>query len=1019
MPQIAAPPRRLAWSSWAIDHPLPVAVLFALLALVGTVSAFLLPVQRYPDLSFPTVIISTTWPGTAANQIETAITRPIERGVSGLPGVQAVFSTIAPGVSNTVIEFPIGDDIGADTDTVRARIEQIRANLPAGANVPVVRQAGADEVPILAYAVTADKRSLLELSHLIDSTITGALQQTSGVGAVLRVGGNDREINVIADPARMAASGVTLPQLSDVLRRVSRNDPAGMARIGGAEQPLRIVNGSTNVEDLATAPLPLAGGRQLRLSDVASVGEGIAEPRQFARLNGEPAVAIQIARNRGASEVSVEAGVRATLDKLSQADPDLHFTPIYSTVSETRASLDATISALLEGILLTTLAVWLFLRDWRSTAIAAIAMPASLLPTLAGMLALGFSLNIVTLLALTLVIGILVDDAIVEVENIQHYLDAGAPPKTAAREGAAAIGLAVIATTLAIVVVFLPVSFMAGVPGRFFHEFGITVSLAVLASLAVARLLTPVLAARFLLPVKPKPAKHQSPPSWLVFACTRPWRVLLLALAMVLATALMIPFMSTGFQPAGNPDQIFVKVQGPPGAGASDMERAIAGATDLMRAQPEVLRVFAQVGTKISGGTGGDRGLADIRDATITVIFRPGRETTALEFRERLRNQLKLLPDARVNFLGDTAGADVQTILAGEDPAKLDATARELIAQMRRIPALDDPRLTDPVGAPELVVIPDRATMARLGVTVDTLSAVLRVATIGDTDANLAKLDSADEAIPIRLRLPDAARADLDTLRALQVPTTMGVTTLGALAKLDFAMAQSKLARFDQHRQIAVEADLRAGYQYGDALAAIRKLPVMQHLPDGIAPRTSGNARSMEQLFRSLALVFGTAIVLLYALLVLLLGDLRRPLVVLSALPPAATGALFVLLAGGWALDLPALIGLLMLLGLVAKNSILIIDHAAQGEKAGLPATVAILEAVQTRARPILMTTLAMIAGMVPTVLALGQGSEFRQPMAVAIIGGLISSTITSLGIVPAFYLLIVGRKRPPAARSE
>jgi len=1011
--RIVAPARRrLAWSSWAIANPVPVFLLFALLSLAGAVSWFFLPVQRYPDITFPAVSIIVPYPGASSSQIETSVTKPIEQAVASMPKVEVVVSTVAQGLSTTVVQFPIEEDLGDVTDNVRTRIDQIRASLPAGSDPPVVRQIGIDETPILAYAVTSSSRSIGDLSRLIDDKISGSLQRLPGVGSVQRVGGTDREINVSVDPDRMAALGISIAQLNESLRRTSRDDPGGMANLGGSEQPLRIVNAAASVDELRSTRIPLPGGRSVRLDDIATIGDGSGDVRQFARLNGIPAVAFQISRARGSSEVAVEDEVRAEIAALKRRYPDLAIEPLYSTVAQTRASLDETIRALVEGLLLTTIAVWFFLRDWRSTAVAAIAMPASLLPTLAVMLLFGFTLNIVSLLALTLVIGILVDDAIVEIENIRHRLDRGEDSVTAAREGANAIGLAVVATTLAIVVVFLPVSFMAGVPGRFFHEFGIMVSVAVLFSLLVARLLTPLLAARVLKPgrdqtKKPSSAMARRYGRMLGYACARPWHVAAAGIAMMVLTAMVVPLLSTGFQPAGDPDQIFVKIQGAPGSTARDMESAIAEATRLFRRQPEVANVFAQAGTKIQGGAGGDRGLADIRDATLTVIFRPERSTSAQDFRARLRDDLKLLPDARVNFLGETAGADVLTILTGDDPEQLARTASTVIAEMRGLTLVDDPRLTNPLGAPELVVRPDREAMARLGVNADALAAVLRVATVGDTDRNLAQLTQPDNSVAIRLRLPNDARQNLDTLRELRVPTSTGVTSLGAVARIDFEMAPEKITRFDQKRQITIEADLKDGAEFGDAVAAIRALPAMRNLPDGISTNSIGNQRAMEQLFQSLALVFITAIVLMYALLVLLFGDMRRPVVILSALLPAVTGGLLALLAGDFALDLPALIGLLMLLGLAAKNSILIVDNAVVRQRDGEAVAPAIIMACLERARPILMTSLAMIAGMIPTALAFGEGAEFRQPMAIAVIGGLISSTFVSLVLVPALYVLM------------
>ncbi len=1010
--------RSFRLSTWAVEHPLPVILLFVALTVAGLIAFATLPVKRYPDINFPAVAITVTQPGTAAGELESAVTRPIEQAVAGLPRVEIIVSTAVQGVSTTVVQFDLGQDLREATDKVRALVDQARSRLPTGIDPPIVRQVEIEDIPILSYAVVSTRQPIGALSTLIDNDVVTAIQRVPGVSKVTRIGGVAREINVIADPARLTAMGLTIAQLNDALRRFNRDDPAGLAQVGGREQAMRVVNAAVGVDDLRAMTIPTGSGRTVRLGDVAEVGDGAAETRSFARLNGEPAVGFQIARTREASELAVEDGVAAAVATLAKRHPDLHFLRVFSTVDETRASYDATLKALLEGLVLTSIAVWLFLRDWRATAIAAIAMPASLIPTFAAMALLGFSLNIVTLLALTLVIGILVDDAIVEVENIAKRLYQGMPPRAAAIDGADAIGLAVVATTLAIVVVFLPVSFMAGVPGRFFHEFGITVSIAVLFSLAVARLLTPLLAARFLSSarVRAAPPRSRLYAAILDRALGAPWLTLLACAALLVATAAMVPLLSTGFQPAGDPDHVYVKVQGAPGAGAVEMDRAVAAATALFRAEPEVDRVFAQVGSKIGGGAGGDRGLPDLRDATLTVVFRADRRTDAVAFRDRLRPRLRTLTEARVNFLGDSAGPDIVTVLTGDDPVLLQATADRLLAEMKRSRAIDDPRFSSAAGAPEIVIHPDRDAMARLGVNAETLAGIARVATQGDSDRNLAKLSDGEDRIDIRLRLADTERQDLDQLRNLRIPTTGGWTTLGAIAQLDFAAAPPKISRMDQRRQIAIEADLRPGIEFGDATAAIRALPTLRDLPAGVTTASMGNQRAMEQLFTSLALVFLAAVGLLYILLVLLLGDLSRPIVILCALPPALTGAFLALLLGGFALNLPSLIGILMLIGLAAKNSILIVDHAMQRERAGEGPARAIVDACHERARPIVMTTVAMAAGMIPAALALGQGAEFRQPMAISVIGGLLSSTLVSLVIVPVVYLLVASWRTPRRA---
>jgi HAE1 family hydrophobic/amphiphilic exporter-1 len=505
---------QLRVSAWAIRNPLPIALLMLGLILAGALSYGRLPIKQYPDISFPAVTVSITQSGAAPAELETQVTRPVENALAGLSDVEAIVSTVAQGNSATTIQFHLGEDLQKATDQVRSRIDQLRPQLPAGIDAPVVQRVEIADAPILSYAVASDDMSLSDLSWFIQDTITRRLQQEDGVAGVSRVGGVDREINVIVDPARLTASGLTMPQLNDALRRFNVDDPGGRALIGGQEQSVRVLNTASTVAGLRNLTLPVAGGRFVKLSDIAAIGDGQSEARAFARLNGQPVVGFQVSKTKEASELAVEDRVQAAVAELMAAHPDIHISKIFSTVDETRASYNATLEALVEGLALAGLAVLLFLRDGRATLITAMAMPASLIPTFACMAALGFSLNLVTLLALTLVTGILVDDAIVEIENIEKRLQAGLSPYDAAMTGADSIGLAVVATTAAIIVVFTPVSFMAGIPGQFFREFGFTVSIAVLFSLLVARLLTPLLAAYLLKPPRHPHFADSTPTCW-------------------------------------------------------------------------------------------------------------------------------------------------------------------------------------------------------------------------------------------------------------------------------------------------------------------------------------------------------------------------------------------------------------------------------------------------------------------------------------------------------------------------
>ena len=854
--------------------------------------------------------------------------------------------------------------------------------------------------------------SAADLSWFIDNTISRTLQAKSGVSRVYRLGGVDREINVLVDPDRLAAEGITASQVNDTLALVNVDVPGGRVAIGGREQTLRVLGAALNVDQIRNISIPAGGGRFVRLSDVADVGDGAAEERTFALLNGRPVVGFEVSKTKLASEVSTEDAVDAAVKVIEKQNPGITITKIVSEVDHTRASYSATLHTLLEGMVLAAVVVWLFLRDWRATAITALAMPASLIPTFAFMNLAGFSLNTVTLLGLTLVIGILVDDAIVEIENIEKRVFTGMRPYEAAMEGADQIGLAVVATTFAIVAVFLPVGLMPGIPGQFFREFGITVSVAVLFSLVVARLLTPLLAAYFL---KPKAAGERAPLPRL-YTRSLQWaldhRILSVGIGTVIfvASMLLIVPIKKGVEPEGNPNYFYVNVEGPPGATVADMRVLVNRVDHLLEQQPETAGTFAQIGGGgISSGPGTFSSSSGVNQGAIVAILKPNRKAKVGAIRDRLRPLLREIPDARVTF--DTSGfgaAGVQVILTSESGQGLEGAALELQREIRTVPGLADPRPATPPSGPELVVRPRTDEAARLGVSVSTIAAAARVATVGDIDANVSKMDEGERRIPIRVRLPEVDRTDLSVIKNLRLPTASGgMTTLDSVADVDFQAGPAQIDRVDRKRQITIVSDTTGDTQVGDAQTKVNGLPIMKHLPAGVGRASQGQEEAYGQLFGGFAIAILSAIGLVYGVMVLLFRSFFKPLIILSALPTAIGGAFLALLVTDLSLSIPSLIGFLMLMGLAAKNSILLVEYAIEREREGASQRESLLEACRERARPIVMTTLAMAAGMLPTALTLGKGSEFRQPMAVAVIGGLITSTVLSLLLVPVVYEFI------------
>ncbi len=997
-------------SSWAIRNPVPVAILFIALVLTGMIAYGGLPVKQYPNVQFPLVTITVTQNGAAPSEMETQITRPVEDAMSGVTGVKNIFSSVSQGVSVTSIEFDLGQDLQKKKDDVQSRVDQLRSVLPREIDEPTVTRVELDSQPILTYAVEAPAMTDAQLSWFIDDTVARTVQAAPGVSQTSRVGGANREINIVVDPNKLTARGLTAASVNAALRGFDVDAAGGRVSVGGREQTLRILGAVNTLEALQNLTIPTGQGRFVKLSDVAQIGDGASEPRGFARFNNRPVVGFQVMKTRDSSDVAVDDGVVAVLAKLQKATPGVKFVRIFTSVDETRASFEATKHVLLEGMLLAAIVVFVFLRDWRSTLITAFAMPVSLIPTFFIMNLFGFSLNVVTLLALTLVVGILVDDAIVEIENIEKRVAQGMRPYQASIMGADAIGLAVVATTMAIVVVFTPVSFMGGMPGQFFREFGLTVSVAVLFSLVVARLLTPLMAAYLL---KPATEIHPRKPFEGFYRRALEWaldhRIVSLVAGGVLfvLSVLLVPLLPTGFQPAGDPDYIYIKIQGPPGATAADMENSARRVTNIFEGRQGVRGVFTQVGSTAATGNvgfGGGGGGSDLREGTVIVLLQEKRSVTGDDVKNATRQMLRTIPDARITFLDFQGGAGIEQVLTSDDPVALQAASAELEKQMRSLSIIADPRPSIPPVGPELIIRPRPADAARLGVSVDSIAQVARIATIGDIDANVAKLTDGERRIPVRIRLSADTRADLAQIRALRVPTANGgLTTLDAVADITFQAGPARINRLNRKRELTIQAELNGSVQ-GPAAKAIANLPIMKHLPPGVGPAERGQLQAMKELFGNFGMALFAGVAMIYGVLVLLFRSFFKPVIILSALPLAVGGAFIGLLAFKLSLSIPSLIGFLMLLGLAAKNSILLVEYAIEREREGMGQRESLIEACRERARPIVMTTMAMAAGMLPTAFALEKGAEFRQPMAVAVIGGLITSTLLSLVLVPVVY---------------
>ncbi|HPI49760.1 MAG TPA: efflux RND transporter permease subunit, partial [Hyphomonadaceae bacterium] len=1017
-------------SSWAIRNPIPVVVAFTLMLVAGAYSYSKLPIKQFPNISFPMVVATVIQEGAAPTELENQVTRIVENSIASLPNIELVQSSVTLGVSTTIIQFEIGVDLQKAKDDVESRVNQVRTELPATIQPPLVNALDFTGGALMTFAVSHPTMSATELSWFIDDRIARELQSVRGVGQTTRVGGVNREINVTLDPVRMSSLGVIAADVNNTLQRTYRNYGGGRAEVGGSETTTRVIGETLTVDELRNLTIPLRGGTSyVKLSDVAEVGDGSAEIRSFARLNGRPVAGFNIIKVDDASEVDVENGTLAAIARLEQANPGLKITKIFSMTDDTKANFHATEAVLIEGMILAALVVFLFLRDWRATVIAALAMPLSLIPTFFIISLFGFSLNVVTLLALTLVIGILVDDAIVEIENIQKRTLAGYTPFRAAMEGADAIGLAVLATTASIVVVFLPTSFMGGMPGQFFIEFGITVAVAVVFSLLVARFVSPLMAAYFL---KPSPAKHENRdvrklPGF--YESTLAWALKhrLIASAFgglsFVATIVFVGMLPKGFIPTEDPGYILFNISAPPGSTRGQMERSATALNDLLMKQPDVEDVFISIGSGGSGGSaamaGGGGGGAGLTSGSATVVMREGHKMTTEQLKQHIRPQLKQIPDIRVTALmtgGGPGGSDVNVLLTSEDAAELDKVQLALLNEMKDLPQIQNPRLSPEPPGPELIIRPRTEEAARLNVSTDAIAQVARIATAGDIEANTPKFSEGERRLPIRVRLPDSVRNDLAELSQLRVPTLNGgSTTLGAVADLTYEAGPGNIQRIYRKRMASVQADFAPGNTSGDATEAIDKTKTMQAIlaaeksgtPGAVTRARVGNEQAEMQMFGGIVIALMAGVALIYSVMVLLFKSVFKPMVILASLPLSFSGAFLALLIAGKEISMPVMIGCVLLLGIAAKNAILLVEFAIEAQQRGKNTYDALFEACRERARPIVMTTVAMSAGMIPTALGIGEGAGFRQPMAIAVIGGLISSTVLSLVLVPVVYSFV------------
>ncbi|TAV21877.1 efflux RND transporter permease subunit [Rhizobium ruizarguesonis] len=1000
------------FSAFSIRNPVPAILLFAMLAVGGLLAFKHLSVQNFPDMDLPTIKITATLDGAAPAQLETEVARTIEDNLASLSYLDHVTTTITDGTVSISVSFKLEKDSETALNEVRNAVDSATADLPAQMQTPSVTKVTVQSSALVTYAIRSAVLNETELSWFIDNDLTKALLSVPGVGQVNRIGGVDREVHVDLDPTTMAAFGVTATTVSAQLKSVQADTSGGLGEIGGTRQTLRTLGAVASVDALKELRIPLANGQQVRLDDVASVTDSFAERSSMAYLDGKPVVAVEIKRSNGFSDSSVAADVDEAMKQFAAKHSNVQIEEAYSTLGPIIDNYDGSMHMLYEGAILAIIVVWLFLRDWRATILSAVALPLSVIPTFLVMYLAGFSLNVVTLLALSLVVGILVDDAIVEVENIARHLQMGKRPIDAALEAANEIGLAVIATTFTLVAVFLPTAFMSGIPGLIFRQFGITAAVAVLVSLVVARLLTPMMAAYFMKahPSEEKDGRIMRAYLAIVKAAMNRRKTTVAVTAIVVALSLAtIPLLKSGFLPASDDARAQITLTMQPGATIEQTDATTTKAADIISKLQDVTHVFSSVGSASSGGGPDSSTTSSVGSATIVAVLSPigERDRKQSEIENDIRQALSVLPGVRIAVGGGGNGTKLEITLASDDANALDSASTALEEQLRTLQGIGAVTSTAARQAPEIQITPDFARAAALGVTSSAIAEAVRVATDGEYSADLPKLNLPQRQVPIVVRFSPETRTKLDDIKNMRVAGTNDNVDLGSIADIRIGGSPSEIDRIDRMRNVTLSVELN-GRILGDVNREAQALLALQHLPSGVTLVEQGELQRSSELFQSFGLAMAIGVFCIYAILVLLFHDFLQPFTLLMALPLSLGGALVPLVVTGTSFSMSAVIGLLMLMGVVTKNSILLIEYAIMSRRQGMPRFDALVDACHKRARPIIMTTIAMACGMLPVALSLtGGDSSFRQPMAIVVIGGVMMSTLLSLVVIPVIFTFV------------
>jgi hydrophobe/amphiphile efflux-1 (HAE1) family protein len=1003
-------------SSWSIKNPIPTIVTFATMGIIGYFAFLGLGINDSPNIDVPAVSITVAQRGAGPAELESQVTEKIEDAVAGLGNIDKLTSSVTDGRSTTTVEFILGTDSDRATNDVRNAISQIRQDLPQSVEEPIVRRLQFSGSSIMTYAVFSQQRSVEDLSNIVDRTIIPELQSVPGVAQIDRLGGVDREIRVDLDPDRLQAYNITATDVNEQIRQFNINLPGGRSEVGGSEQNVRTLGSAKTVKELANYSISLPQGGAVTLEDLGKVSDRYADLRQSAYLNGKPVVAFSVLRSSGTNLVTVEGGVKEEVTKLIKTLPkDISLKLVFTRGDAIRDSYHGIINDLTLGSLMTVITVGLFLWNWRMTVIAAIALPTSILPTFWVMQAFGYTLNSMTLLALTLALGNLIDDAVCMIEDVARHIEMGKKPLQAAFDGSRELGLAVLASAATIIAVFLPVAFMGGVPGQFFQPFGVTVAVSTFFSSLVAATVTPMLCAYLL-----KSHQPENNSGFSLFNNKNFYRrlinwtlrhriiTIIIAVAFFIFSLQLIPLIPKGLFSGGDTGLSIVSVELPPGSQLKETEEVVRQINNLLQKNEVVTSVLGTVGVSARGNSSSSG--VDSATVYVNLLPREERKISQKEFQQQMREQFRQIPGAKISFRaqgGAGSSKELSLVLRSDNPESLDRAADKILTQMRSLPGLVDINSSASLVKPEITIKPNPDRAGDLGVSVNSIARTASLALIGDSDSNLPKFNLPDRQIPIRVQLDPQYRQNLETIKNLKIPATNGnLVPLMSVADLSLSNGAAEIKRFNRNRQVALEANLQK-LSLGDALAKVRALPALKSLPSDVTEEPSGDAKIMRDIFSRFLGALGLAVLSIYVILVLLYNNFLYPLAILVSLPFSIGGTLLGLLVMQKELGLFALIGIVLLMGLVTKNAILLVDFSLAALKEGKPLFKAVVEAGVSRLRPILMTSVSTIAGMLPIALELGADGATRSPMAIAIIGGFTTSTLLTLLVVPVLFTYV------------